>query len=254
MAQREVAAKTNEIPELASCLEGLDLAGMVVTLDALHTQRETARLPREDKGAHYLMIVKANQPTLLEQVTDALKGPDADFAGTCWTEEGTGHGRRERRSIRTALADGIDWAGRRPGPAHPPRHRSHHGALGQQGGRLWHRQDQEPARCLRCCAQPRHGSRPQGGIRQHRLRAPLLRTRRPAHPRPLRIYLTHWIPRPDRAPARARAHPERAAGGVRADQGRRGAVPRPSTIGPGRIRAGPDAGATRRDRSGRTRG
>ena len=109
LAQREVAAKTNEIPELSPCIEGLDLAGMVLTLDALHTQRETARLLREDKGAHYLMIVKANQPTLLEQVTDALKGPDPDFAGTSWAEEGKGHGRREKRSIRTAPADGIDW-------------------------------------------------------------------------------------------------------------------------------------------------
>lgn len=43
LAQREVAAKTNEIPELSPCIEGLDLAGMVLTLDALHTQRETAR-------------------------------------------------------------------------------------------------------------------------------------------------------------------------------------------------------------------
>ena len=54
-------------------------------------------------------MVKANQPTLLEQVTDALKGPDPDFAGTSWAEEGKGHGRREKRSIRTAPADGIDW-------------------------------------------------------------------------------------------------------------------------------------------------
>jgi hypothetical protein len=109
LAQREVAAKTNEIPELSRCLEGLDLAGMVLTLDALHTQRETARLLREDKGAHYLMIVKANQPALLEQVPDALRGPDADFAGTSWAGEGKGHGRREKRSIRTAPAVGIDW-------------------------------------------------------------------------------------------------------------------------------------------------
>jgi predicted transposase YbfD/YdcC len=109
MAQREAGAKTNEIPELAPCTEGLDLAGMVVTLDALHTQRETARLIREDHGAHYLMIVKANQPTLLEQVTDALQGTDADFADASWTEEGKGHGRREKRSIRTAPADRIDW-------------------------------------------------------------------------------------------------------------------------------------------------
>lgn len=109
LAQREVGAKTNEIPELSPCLEDLDLAGVVVTLDALHTQRETARFLREDHDAHYFMIVKANQPALLEQVTDALKGTDADFAGAAWTEEGKGHGRREKRSIRTAPADGIDW-------------------------------------------------------------------------------------------------------------------------------------------------
>ena len=43
LAQREIAAKTNEIPELAPLLAGLDLSGVVVTADALHTQRATAR-------------------------------------------------------------------------------------------------------------------------------------------------------------------------------------------------------------------
>ena len=109
LAQREVGAKTNEIPELAPTVEGLDLAGMVVTVDALHTQRETARLICEDKDGHYLMIVKGNQPALLEQVMSALAGTDADFAQASWTETGKGHGRREKRSIRTAPADGIDW-------------------------------------------------------------------------------------------------------------------------------------------------
>lgn len=33
MAQREIGAKTNEIPELAPAIESLDLAGLVVTLD-----------------------------------------------------------------------------------------------------------------------------------------------------------------------------------------------------------------------------
>ena len=41
-AQREVDAKTNEIPELAPAVAHLDLIGQVVTLDALHTQAETA--------------------------------------------------------------------------------------------------------------------------------------------------------------------------------------------------------------------
>jgi predicted transposase YbfD/YdcC len=108
-AQREVDAKTNEIPELAPAIAHLDLIGQVVTLDALHTQAETARYLVEDKKAHYLMIVKGNQPSLLEAVAAALAGPDSGFTGASWTEEGKGHGRRERRSIRTAPADGIAW-------------------------------------------------------------------------------------------------------------------------------------------------
>ena len=108
-AQREIDAKTNEIPELAPAIAHLDLIGTVVTADALHTQAETARYLVEDKQAHYLMIIKGNQPCLLAAVAKALAGPDADFAETAWTEEGKGHGRRERRSIRTAPAAGIAW-------------------------------------------------------------------------------------------------------------------------------------------------
>ena len=54
-------------------------------------------------------MVKGNQPSLLQAVTSALAGPDGDFAGASWTEDGKGHGRRERRSIRVASAAGIDW-------------------------------------------------------------------------------------------------------------------------------------------------
>ncbi len=58
MAQREVDAKTNEIPELGPMLEELDLQDMVITADALHGQRETARKIREDLHAHYLLFIK----------------------------------------------------------------------------------------------------------------------------------------------------------------------------------------------------
>lgn len=109
MAQREVNAKTNEIPELLPMLAGLDLEGTVITADALHGQRETARKICEDLGAHYLLFVKANQPSLLEAVAAALTGTDADFADATWTEQGKGRGRCERRTARTAPAGGIDW-------------------------------------------------------------------------------------------------------------------------------------------------
>src|SRR6266853_5532359 len=42
---------------------------------SLHTQAETARHLVEEKHAHYLMIIKANQPSLPEAVTNALAAP-----------------------------------------------------------------------------------------------------------------------------------------------------------------------------------
>ena len=87
MAQREVDAKTNEIPELGPMLEELDLQGMVITADALHGQRETARMITEDLGAHYLLFIKANQPSLLNAIMTRLNGTDSEFAATTWTQE-----------------------------------------------------------------------------------------------------------------------------------------------------------------------
>jgi predicted transposase YbfD/YdcC len=106
-AQTEIDAKTNEIPELPRLLGPLDLADAVVTVDALHTQRETARSLVEEKKAHYIMILKGNQPNTLAAAAGLLTGPDADFA--THVSEDRGHGRRERRTVRTAPAAGLDW-------------------------------------------------------------------------------------------------------------------------------------------------
>lgn len=67
-AQREVGEKTNEIPELPRLLQPLDISGRVVTADALHTQKETARFIVEEKKADYLFTVKENQKTLLDDL------------------------------------------------------------------------------------------------------------------------------------------------------------------------------------------
>ena len=216
-------------PRARPALEGLDLNGMVITLDALHAQQDAARLITEDHHAHYLMFVKANQPTLLAQVTAALSGTDAQFAGASWSEEGKGHGRRERRSIRTAPATGIGWSQaaqvmrirRDTGPTRGhwatkeiayaitslpaglagPRHLATHARLHWTVENREHyvrdvtfREDAQKARTgnqpkPRRHPQPRHRRIPQGRIRQHRPRPPLPRPRRPANPRPLRIRL-----------------------------------------------------------------
>ncbi|MFD9286551.1 transposase family protein, partial [Streptomyces mirabilis] len=63
LASREIGAKTNGIPEFAPLLDQIDdadLAGTVVTADALHAQRSHAAYLHE-RGAHYLLTIKNNQ-------------------------------------------------------------------------------------------------------------------------------------------------------------------------------------------------
>ncbi|MGP8243848.1 MAG: ISAs1 family transposase [Bryobacteraceae bacterium] len=70
VAQMDVEEKTNEIPKLPALLAPLPLEGTVVTADALHTQKETARYLVEKKQADYLFIAKDNQPTLRQDIAD----------------------------------------------------------------------------------------------------------------------------------------------------------------------------------------
>ena len=65
LAQRAVDGAPGEVPGFAPLLDPLDLAGVVVTTDALHTHAEAAEFLVTEKHAHYLFTVKANQPTLL---------------------------------------------------------------------------------------------------------------------------------------------------------------------------------------------
>jgi hypothetical protein len=63
LAQRQVDGTPGEVPAFQPLLSDLDLAGVVVTADALQTHREAAEFLVTRKQAHYLFIVKANQPT-----------------------------------------------------------------------------------------------------------------------------------------------------------------------------------------------
>jgi len=68
LGQVDVEAKTNEIPMFATLLDRVDLAGAVVTADAMHAQRGHAEYLAAQRGAHYLITVKRNQPTLHAQL------------------------------------------------------------------------------------------------------------------------------------------------------------------------------------------
>ena len=68
IAQQAVATKSNEITAVRPLLENIDITGCVITADAMHTQKDTARFIVEEKHADYLFTVKDNQPTLRQDI------------------------------------------------------------------------------------------------------------------------------------------------------------------------------------------
>jgi predicted transposase YbfD/YdcC len=111
--QRAVSDKTNEIGAVADLLRAIVLEGRVFTMDAMLTQRAAATQIVEGKG-EYVMVVKENQPALLADIRVVFERPH-------WllgeqpraTTIDIGHGRIERRSIRTSsvMAGYSDWPG-----------------------------------------------------------------------------------------------------------------------------------------------
>src|SRR5260370_320503 len=104
----EVDIKHNETSHFAQLLGPADLAGAVVTFDALHTVRANLDWLVSKKNAHYIAIVKRNQPLLHAQVS-ALPWRQVP-AGSATREKG--HGRAETRTLKAAHVSGLDfpWA------------------------------------------------------------------------------------------------------------------------------------------------
>lgn len=106
LANTDVDAKTNEITRLRPLLDQIDgLAGVVVTADALHCQRDHVTY-LAGRGAHWILTVKGNQPHLHAQLSALPWRAVPDAARTA----DRGHGRREIRTIKVlTLAGGIDF-------------------------------------------------------------------------------------------------------------------------------------------------
>src|SRR6266702_405871 len=96
LAQRQVADKSNEITAFIPLLSPLDLTGMVITSDAMQTQRANARFLRQDKDAHFIFPVLDNQPTLF----DRLDGLDWKSVAVNARTEDHDRGRHEIRTIQ----------------------------------------------------------------------------------------------------------------------------------------------------------
>jgi predicted transposase YbfD/YdcC len=96
LTQRQVDGAPGEVPAFQPLLDGLDLAGAVITADALHTHADAAEFLVSQKQAHYLFTVKANQPTLLDRCA-ALAWHNVPVADRT---RDRGHGRVEIRTLK----------------------------------------------------------------------------------------------------------------------------------------------------------
>ena len=105
LAQTDVDATTNEITRFQPLLESLDLAGWVITADAMHSQHAHADWLVTKKHAAYVLIVKANQPSLHHQLSTLpwREVPVADHT------RDRGHGRVELRRLQVTTVAGLDF-------------------------------------------------------------------------------------------------------------------------------------------------
>jgi predicted transposase YbfD/YdcC len=105
LGQADVDATTNEITRFRPLLDGVDLTGTVITADALHTQHAHAGWLVTAKHAGYLLVVKANQPTLHQQLR---RLPWRDIPVVDETRD-RGHGRVELRRLQVATVAGLGF-------------------------------------------------------------------------------------------------------------------------------------------------
>ena len=119
LGQVAVAEKSNEITAIPKLLDLLEIAGAVVTIDAMGCQTEIAEKILERK-ADYVLAVKGNQPTLHDGVIEFfLDQMEDDFARVKVSRHETkekGHGRIEHRTyyvcdVPDDLPDASRWAG-----------------------------------------------------------------------------------------------------------------------------------------------
>lgn len=119
LGQVATKEKSNEITAIPELLDVLDIAGAIVTIDAMGAQKDIVGKIMS-KGGDYAIGLKGNQPTLLDAVEQHFDGIhlDTEPAGSLdvFTIEEKGHGRqRIQGTFASSDLSGIecagDWAG-----------------------------------------------------------------------------------------------------------------------------------------------
>jgi predicted transposase YbfD/YdcC len=112
-----IAGKGREAATLCDYLSGRNCQNLVITADALHTQRRLCRLIRRQQG-DYLFVVKRNQKSLYEDIRFLFScEPNAWFPEQTAKTVDYGHGRIEVRRIRTTCELNLYLADQWPGVA-----------------------------------------------------------------------------------------------------------------------------------------
>ena len=113
LTQQAGDSSTDELRTIHEVLQNLVIEGRVFTMDALNTQRKTAKTIT-DGGGEYVMIVKDNQPKLLDDVKTVFHGPCSHLLHNSSAQTlDIGHGRIEQRSLTCSdeLSDYSNWPG-----------------------------------------------------------------------------------------------------------------------------------------------
>jgi predicted transposase YbfD/YdcC len=116
LGQEAVAGKSNEITAIPLLLERLELAGALVTIDAIGCQTRIAQAILA-KQADYLLAVKSNWPSLLAEIARYFQDAPASAFDRLETIDGD-HGRIEIR--RHVVSREVAWlTGDRRHPGEP---------------------------------------------------------------------------------------------------------------------------------------
>lgn len=105
--------KSNEITAVPELLDSLNIENSIVTADAMSCQKEIVRTIRKG-GAEYVICLKGNQPTLLEDISlyfEHFSGELPSFVSRV-----KDHGRIEKRDYRLLtdlswLTQQMEWSG-----------------------------------------------------------------------------------------------------------------------------------------------
>lgn len=108
LGQKAVPDKTNEIPVVRELLELFNLAGKVVTADAMHCNRETAeKIIR--CGGDYVLALKGNQQVTHEEIANYLQDCMADPKVEVETAQTTEKNRNRIEIRKCHKAPTLDW-------------------------------------------------------------------------------------------------------------------------------------------------